>query len=84
MPVRETTPPTSVQIEPGEAAKEALMRHAGRKGDSGTEFSDEELHQLVAQAAYRRAEQRGFTPGHELDDWLEAETDIRQALGMSG
>lgn len=25
-------------------------------------------------AAYLLAEQRGFTPGHELEDWLAAET----------
>ena len=27
-------------------------------------------------AAYLLAEQRGLTPGHELDDWLEAERTI--------
>jgi hypothetical protein len=30
----------------------------------------------IAEAAYWRAEQRGFTPGRELDDWLEAEREI--------
>lgn len=30
----------------------------------------------VALAAYFKAENRGFTPGKELDDWLEAEHDI--------
>ena len=27
-------------------------------------------------AAYYRAERRGFTPGHELEDWLEAESEV--------
>ena len=27
----------------------------------------------IAIAAYLRAEQRGFAPGNELDDWLRAE-----------
>ncbi|MCX7173604.1 MAG: DUF2934 domain-containing protein [Proteobacteria bacterium] len=27
----------------------------------------------IATAAYYRAEARGFVPGQELDDWLEAE-----------
>jgi hypothetical protein len=31
---------------------------------------------LVAEAAYYRAEQRGFTVGDELCDWLEAEKEI--------
>ena len=30
----------------------------------------------IAEAAYWRAESRGFTPGRELDDWLEAEREI--------
>lgn len=32
-------------------------------------------------AAYLLAEQRGFIPGHELDDWLEAERTIYGATG---
>lgn len=31
---------------------------------------------LVEEAAYYRAEKRGFEPGKELDDWLEAEKEI--------
>ena len=30
----------------------------------------------VAEAAYYRAQRRGFAPGGEVDDWLEAEKDI--------
>lgn len=35
-----------------------------------------ELHDMVAEAAYYRAQRRGFAPGHELEDWLQAETEI--------
>lgn len=38
---------------------------------------DDELLGMIATAAYYRAEQRNFAPGHELDDWLEAERQIR-------
>lgn len=31
----------------------------------------------IAEAAYFKAERRGFAPGHELSDWLEAERDMR-------
>lgn len=31
---------------------------------------------LIATSAYYKAEQRGFMPGHELDDWLTAETEV--------
>jgi Protein of unknown function (DUF2934) len=36
----------------------------------------------IALAAYFKAEARGFYPGHELDDWLEAERELgRAAIG---
>ena len=31
---------------------------------------------MINEAAYYRAEQRGFLPGYELLDWLEAEEEI--------
>lgn len=30
----------------------------------------------IAELAYFKAEQRGFEPGHEMDDWLEAEREL--------
>jgi hypothetical protein len=35
-----------------------------------------ERHQRICDLAYRRAEQRGFAPGSEIDDWLEAEREV--------
>lgn len=34
------------------------------------------LHQMIADAAYFRAEKRGFASGHEIEDWLAAEKEI--------
>ncbi|TMH60779.1 MAG: DUF2934 domain-containing protein [Betaproteobacteria bacterium] len=39
-----------------------------------------ELQGLIAQAAYYRAEQRGFQPGFEVDDWLAAEAEVMTRL----
>lgn len=39
--------------------------------------SENELLGMIATAAYFRAEQRSFAPGHDLEDWLEAERQIR-------
>jgi hypothetical protein len=36
----------------------------------------------IARIAYYRAEQRGFTPGYELQDWLAAEDEVA-ACGQS-
>lgn len=33
-----------------------------------------EIKRRIAERAYYLAESRGFESGHELDDWLEAET----------
>jgi hypothetical protein len=32
----------------------------------------------IATVAYYKAEARGFQPGRELDDWLEAEAELDQ------
>jgi len=37
-------------------------------------------HTMIAEAAYYRAEKRHFEPGHELDDWLQAEAEISSLL----
>ncbi|HTY92668.1 MAG TPA: DUF2934 domain-containing protein [Steroidobacteraceae bacterium] len=34
----------------------------------------------VREAAYLRAQARGFAPGHELDDWLAAEHEVDACL----
>jgi Protein of unknown function (DUF2934) len=36
---------------------------------------------MVAEAAYYCAEKRGFAPGGELEDWLEAEAQLEAVLG---
>jgi len=46
-------------------------------------FSDPH-HTAIAEAAYFRAERRGFAPGHELEDWLAAETEINERLVSEG
>jgi hypothetical protein len=35
---------------------------------------------MIAEAAYLRAEKRGFAPGHEDEDWLAAEAEVDQLL----
>jgi len=44
------------------------------------EVTGEERHQLIAEAAYFHAERRNFTPGCELDDWLNAEAEVEELL----
>jgi hypothetical protein len=35
-----------------------------------------ERHRRICDLAYRRAEMRGFEPGHEQEDWLDAEREV--------
>ena len=52
----------------------------GKAAAVASEPSSEELGGMIATAAYYLAAARNFTPGHELDDWLEAERNIRAKL----
>ena len=53
-----------------------------RRG-SGAALSAQERERLVAQAAYFRAEKRGFAPGCELQDWVEAEAEVLRLIGSA-
>ena len=37
-------------------------------------------HDMIATAAYYRAEQRGFHSGYEMEDWLAAEAEVDSRL----
>jgi hypothetical protein len=39
------------------------------------------LEETIAITAYFRAEQRGFAPGNELADWLQAEAEYKKRSG---
>jgi hypothetical protein len=43
-------------------------------------FSAEERYRMIAEAAYFRAENRGFTGGNVAEDWLQAEAEIDRYL----
>jgi hypothetical protein len=46
-----------------------------------TRFVDpEQRAALIAEAAFFRAEMRGFAPGHEVEDWLAAESEVDAKL----
>ena len=40
----------------------------------------QEREAMIAESAYFRSAHRGFEPGHEVDDWLAAESEIDAAL----
>jgi hypothetical protein len=44
----------------------------------------EDRHTSIAKAAYFIAERRGFVPGHELEDWFAAESEVSHRLAGEG
>lgn len=49
-----------------------------------TQGRSAERREAIARAAYYRAEQRGFAPGYEEEDWLEAERELIEKEGATG
>jgi Protein of unknown function (DUF2934) len=45
--------------------------------------SDELRRAMISEAAYLRAEQRGFASGYELEDWLLAEREVDALLSAN-
>ena len=48
--------------------------------DTRVETSSEDTRRRIAEAAYFRAKERNFEPGHELDDWIAAEKEVRRRM----
>lgn len=79
----------------GRASKKSIPKRVAKKTDgiSTTNRNREQAtlprgrpirSQMIAEAAYFIAQERGFTGGSPLEDWLSAETQIDRLLGMQG
>ena len=65
------------------AAKSPAKSELQARKDVGPSISAQERQKLVARAAYFRAEKRGFAPGCELQDWVEAEAEVLRLIGSA-
>ncbi|HYQ70770.1 MAG TPA: DUF2934 domain-containing protein [Gammaproteobacteria bacterium] len=84
------TPAKKVVKKAAISTKKAPAKKAARKSTipakpqaSSINISSEERWKMIAIAAYHRAEKRGFAPGHELQDWAEAEQEVDELLMSS-
>jgi Protein of unknown function (DUF2934) len=79
-------PPAERRVTERRTTPKTAPKTAGSNKPSGftaegrADVSPEELRKLVSEAAYYRAKQRGFEPGHELEDWIQAEADVIRRL----
>ena len=59
----------------------ARSEHKSTRPDtSKRQVTSREREQMIATAAYLRAEKRGFIPGYEQEDWLQAEAEVDRKL----
>lgn len=68
-------------------ARAPMVQAKATKGNAetpaGPPLSAPERERLIALAAYFRAEKRGFAPGCELQDWVEAEAEVLRLIGSA-
>lgn len=72
---------TAIPAAREQALNSAPVTRTAASGDGSTAFGPAERWEMIAIAAYRRAEHRGFSGGSAEQDWLEAEAEIDRELG---
>jgi hypothetical protein len=59
---------------PNNTNNNTVMYLTDKKMDAAWE---EEIRSRIAERAYFKAQARGYEPGHEIQDWIEAEAEIQ-------
>ena len=72
---------TATQANPADSS---TAQPAARAARARAGITPAERQQMVAEAAYFRAERRGFAAGGELEDWIQAESEIDQLMQSGG
>jgi len=68
------------KVAPDAPSSDVIQTCASSGGGMRSEMSAEEIYKLIQEAAYYKAKARGFAPGHEVQDWIEAEAEVRLRL----
>ncbi len=66
-----------------EKATASSRAKGGKQMEAPLNVTPERRLQMIAEAAYFRAEARGFAPGREMEDWLAAEAEVDRLLSGS-
>lgn len=70
-----SSPPSRTEKPGGDLEAGATIKDSSLERREIPSYSDSR-EARIAERAYWRAEQRGFAPGGELEDWLEAEREV--------
>lgn len=68
--------------KPADAKPAAKKPAAPKKAAAKMTVTLEQRYKMICDAAYFKAERRGFSPENETQDWLDAEAEINKMLGM--
>ncbi|HTU66546.1 MAG TPA: DUF2934 domain-containing protein [Steroidobacteraceae bacterium] len=75
---------TAAKRAPRKPSVKAAVKKATAAPPEATSFTPfvdpERRSALIAEAAYYRAEKRGFAPGGDAEDWLAAESEVDARL----
>jgi len=75
-----STSPSTPSFDGEDAMLEQLSRRNAQSKAAPARGSDlGQRHAMIAEAAYYCAERRGFAPGHELEDWVQAEAQMARS-----
>lgn len=79
---RQATTQDKIRGNESPAKQKTLRKSLGGKKSNHveTQVPPEIRHAMIAEAAYYRAEKRGFAPGEEIADWVQAEAEIESML----
>jgi hypothetical protein len=76
---RSVESPQSTEARP-QAGSSKSTRAVRAKPAARAPVSVDDRRAMIAEAAYLRAERRGFAPGQENEDWLAAEQEVDALL----
>lgn len=74
--------PAAAKKTTEKTAAPAKKPAAPKKTASKMTVTLEQRYKMICDAAYFKAEKRGFSPENETQDWLDAEAEINKMLGM--
>lgn len=75
-----TSTPAKAGTKTAKVTAKTTRRRA--KQPKPVELSPELRQEMIREAAYYRAEKRGFQDGDPLSDWLSSEQEVDSALSM--
>ncbi|CAH1906120.1 conserved hypothetical protein [Candidatus Nitrotoga sp. HW29] len=73
-------PPQKSTASPSKSNRSKLKTTTDDKQGKHRGIPPEQRHQMIAEAAYRRAQKRSFMGGNPENDWYEAEAEIDQLI----